>query len=337
MGFLCRLLPIRQMNRLVLIYIIVSCSCILSAQSPSEIRAYIDQYKLLALEQEKLYGIPAPVTLAQGILESSAGTSGLATKANNHFGVKAFGKWTGGIYLTWDDEPQKSKFRVYKSVEESYTDHSKILKNNSRYQSLFNISIYDYRSWAYGLQKAGYATSKAYAKALIGYIDAYELYNINGGVKLKPGKKGIIAKTTKIEDLEKAEEYVIDASEKTEEEEEVTRTLQKFVVEINGVSCTILYPGETLSSVAMKYDIPKDKILAYNETTSEADINEGDIVYLEKKKRKYKGSQDFYRVKAGDSLYAIAQRFGIQTASLAKMNDKNLFSPLTEGEKLILK
>lgn len=309
----------------------------LFAQSPSEIRAYIDKYKLLALEQEKLYGIPAPITLAQGILESSAGTSGLATKANNHFGIKAFGGWSGGIYLAWDDEPTKSKFRVYKSAQESYTDHSKFLKDNGRYQSLFNISIYDYRGWANGLQKAGYATSKKYAKALIGYIDAYELYAINGGVKLKPGKKGIIAKTTKIEDLTQAEDYVIEASEKTEEEEEVTQTLQKFVVEINEVRCTILYPGETLSSISMKYNIPKNKILDYNETASENDIQEGDIVYLQKKKRKYQGAQDFYRVKAGDSLYGIAQQFGIRTSSLAKMNHKDLFSTLIEGEKLQLK
>ncbi len=309
----------------------------LFAQSPAEIRAYINKYKSLALEQEKLYGIPAPITLAQGILESSAGTSGLATKANNHFGIKAFGGWSGGIYLAWDDEPTKSKFRVYKSAQESYTDHSKFLKDNGRYQSLFNISIYDYRGWANGLQKAGYATSKKYAKALIGYIDAYELYAINGGVKLKPGKKGIIAKTTKIEDLTQAEDYVIEASEKTEEEEEVTQTLQKFVVEINEVRCTILYPGETLSSISMKYNIPKNKILDYNETASENDIQEGDIVYLQKKKRKYQGAQDFYRVKAGDSLYGIAQQFGIRTSSLAKMNHKDLFSTLIEGEKLQLK
>lgn len=309
----------------------------LFAQSPTEIRAYIEKYKSLALEQEYLYGIPAPITLAQGILESSAGTSGLATQANNHFGIKALGGWSGSIYLAWDDEPTKSKFRVYKSAKESYTDHSKILKNNSRYQSLFNISVYDYRGWAHGLQKAGYATAKGYAKALIGYIDAYELYSINGGVKLRSTKKGSLAKTTKIEELTQVEDYVIDASEKTEEEEEVTRTLQKFVVEINEVRCTILYPGETLSSIAMKYNIPKNKILDYNETNSETDIHEGDIVFLEKKKRKFRGAQDFYYVKAGDSLYSIAQQFGIRTSSLAKMNKKDLFSPLIEGEKLYLK
>lgn len=307
------------------------------AQSPTEIRAYIEKYKSLALEQENLYGIPAPITLAQGLLESSAGTSNVAIHANNHFGIKALGGWSGGIYLAWDDEPVQSKFRVYKSVKESYTDHSQLLKNNSRYQSLFNISVYDYRGWAHGLQKAGYATAKGYAKALIGYIDAYELYSINGGVKLRSTKKASLAKTTKIEELTQTEDYVIDASEKTEEEEEVTRTLQKFVVEINEVRCTILYPGETLSSIAMKYNIPKTKILDYNETNSETDIHEGDIVFLEKKKRKFRGAQDFYYVKAGDSLYSIAQQFGIRTSSLAKMNKKDLFSPLIEGEKLYLK
>lgn len=325
------------MKKLLFFIVFFVLSRGLFAQSPSEIRAYIDQYKSLAIEQEDLYGIPAPITLAQGILESSAGTSGLATNANNHFGIKAFGGWSGGIYLAWDDEPVKSKFRVYKSVEESYTDHSKILKNNGRYQSLFKISVYDYRSWAHGLQKAGYATSQTYAKALIGYIDAYELYAINGGIKLKPNKKVTLKKTTKVEELTLAEEFVMDASEKTEEEEEVTRVLQKFVVEINEVRCTILYPGETLSSISMKYNIPKNKILDYNETVSETDIHEGDIVYLQKKKRKYYGPQDFYYVKSGDSLFGIAQQFGIKTTSLAKMNKKDLFTPLIEGEKLYLK
>lgn len=309
----------------------------LFAQSPSEIRTYIDQYKSLALEQEKLYGIPAPVTLAQGILESGAGLSELAQNANNHFGIKALGGWSGDVYHAWDDEVTKSKFRVYSSVKESFEDHSQLIKGTNRYHFLFDISVYDYRGWANGLQRAGYATAKNYAKALIGYIDAYQIYTINGGVKLKPNKKDNLSKNTKVEDLAKADEFVIDASVTTEEEEEVSHTIMNFVVEINEVRCTILYPGETLSSIAMKYDISKQKILEYNETTSESDIHEGDIVYLQKKKRKFYGPQDFYRVKAGDSLYSIAQQFGIRTASLAKMNQKDLFSELKEGEKLYLK
>lgn len=308
----------------------------LYSQSPIEIRAYIDQYKSLALEQEKQYGIPAPITLAQGILESGAGLSELAQNANNHFGIKALGGWSGGVYRAWDDEATKSKFRVYSSAKESFEDHSRLIKGNNRYQFLFNISVYDYRGWANGLQKAGYATAKNYAKALIGYIDAYQLYSINGGVKLKPNKNGILAKNTKVEDLAKASDFVIDASV-TSEEEEVNHAIMRFVVEINDVRCTILYLGETLSSIAMKYNISKQKLLEYNETTCESDIHEGDIVYLQKKKRKFNGPQDFYRVKAGDSLYSIAQQFGIRTASLAKMNQKDLFSVLHEGEKLRLK
>lgn len=306
------------------------------AQSPSDIKAYIAKYQDLALEQENLYGIPAPITLAQGILESRAGTSGLATEANNHFGIKALGGWSGNIYLAWDDETTKSRFRVYSSAAASYEDHSMLIKNNSRYQSLFNISVYDYRGWAIGLQRAGYATSTNYASALIGYIDAYQLYNINKGVKLKPRKKSFIEKTAKVEDLAKSKEYVIDESVVTKEEE-VLLAFQKVVVEINGVHCTLLYPGETLSSIAMKYNIPKRKLLDYNETTNEADLHEGDIVYLQKKKRKFHGIQDYYRVKSGDSLYSIAQQFGIKMGSLAKMNDKTFFSSLQEGEKLRLK
>jgi LysM repeat protein len=325
------------MQSILAVIAIIVFSYGLFAQSPDDIKAYIAQYKTMALQQEKLYGIPAPITLAQGILESGAGQSKLAQNANNHFGIKALGAWSGDIYLAWDDEPQKSKFRTYSSAEASYTDHSRLIKDNQRYQSLFNISIYDYRGWANGLQKAGYATAQNYAKALIGYIDAYQLYTINGGVKLKPGKTVAIARNTTIEDLSKDQQLVIDDSELSLEEEEVTTVIRKAVVEINDVRCTILYPGETLASIAMKYDISPLKLLEFNETTNESDLKLGDIVYLEKKHGKYKGSRDFYRVKTDDTLYSIAQQFGIRTSNLAKMNHKDLFSPLKEGEKLRLK
>lgn len=320
----------------LLVFFLFYSSFLIFAQSPTEIRAYINQYKSLSLEQERLYGIPAPITLAQGILESEAGQSGLATNANNHFGIKALGNWSGEIYQAWDDEATKSKFRVYASAEESFEDHSKLIKNNSRYQSLFNYSVYDYRSWANGLQKAGYATAANYAKALIGYIDAYQLYTINGGVKLKPGKKKVITKTVTVEELIKNDE-VLDGSQTTEEEEELLSISQKIVVDINGVRCTILYPGESLSTIAMKYDIPRHKLLEFNETKDESNLHEGNIVYLQKKKKRYYGTQDYYRVQANETLFDIAQQFGIRTASLAKMNHKSLLSELKEGEKLRLK
>ena len=307
------------------------------ALSTTGIQAYIKQYKSMALEQERLYGIPAPITLAQGILESCAGQSPLAKEANNHFGIKALGGWPGEVYLAWDDEPQKSRFRCYASAEDSFLDHSKLLKENSRYQSLFSYSVFDYRSWAIGLQKAGYATAKNYAKAVIGYIDAYQLYAINGGVKLKPSKTSALPQTVTIDDLTSTNQFSIDNSEATEEEMEVTRIVRKAVVAINDVRCTILYPGETLSSIAMKYNIEKDKLLEYNETGNESSIKEGDIVYLDKKKRKYNGPKDYYRVKADETLYDIAQQFGIKTKNLAKMNHKHPLETLHEGEKIRLK
>ena len=310
-------------------------SITVSAQTSSEIRAYIDKYKQVALDQEKEFGIPAPITLAQGILESGAGTSKLTVNSNNHFGIKALGGWGGGVYLAWDDEPVKSRFRTYASAEESFRDHSLVLKNSPRYRSLFSKSVFDYRSWAVGLQAAGYATAPNYAKALIGYIDAYAIYAVNGGVKLRPGKTVTVTKTVLVEGA--MEEWQMDETEVTEEQEEIARIVSRFVVEINDVRCTLLYPGQTLATVAQRYDISKKKLLEYNEVRSERDIQEGSVVYLAPKRNRYKGIQDYYVVKEGESLYSVSQQFGLKMASLGKMNGKSMLSRLQAGEKLRLK
>ena len=323
---------------LFLLMMVVCATTAMMAQSSSDIINYINKYKDIALDQEKKYGVPATITIAQGILESGAGKSGLTRNANNHFGIKAFGGWTGPVYHAWDDEPNKSRFRVYSSAAESFRDHSLFLKNNSRYRSLFSKSVYDYRGWAIGLQKAGYATAQTYAKALIGFIDSYRIYEINGGVKLKAGKTVVITRQATV--TQKAtfdESCQADEDEQSEEEETVANAVKRYVVDINDVRCTILYPGMTLSSIAMKYDIPKDKLLEYNEVASENDFHEGDIVFIAKKKNKFTGAQDFYHVRKGDTLYSISQNFGIKFACLAKMNKKDIFSQLKEGEKIKLK
>lgn len=323
---------------LLMVVVLFFSSMTVFAQSSADILSYINKYKDIALDQEKQYGIPATITLAQGILESGAGRSGLTRNANNHFGIKAFGGWTGPIYQAWDDEPNKSRFRVYSSAAESFRDHSLFLKNNSRYRSLFSKSVYDYRGWAIGLQKAGYATATTYAMALIGFIDSYKLYNLNGGVKLRAGKTVVITrKATATQKATFDASCQADDDELSEEEEAVANAVKRYVVDINDVRCTIMYPGMTLSSISMKYDIPKEKLLEYNEVASEKDIHEGDIVFIAKKKNKYTGAQDYYRVKKGDTLYGISQEFGIKYANLAKMNNKDIFSQLKEGEKIQLK
>lgn len=327
---------VQSMRRICLMLVLFVMTLGTKAQSPADIRAYIATYKQLALKQQDKYGIPAPITLAQGILESGAGKSGLTRNTNNHFGIKALGRWSGRVYKAWDDEPQKSSFRVYASAAESFTDHSKVLLS-SRYSSLFQKSIYDYRGWAIGLQHCGYATAKNYAKALIGFIEAYQLYAINGGVKLPPGRTVVIEKTVTVEELIDNPEVQLVQEEESEEERNVISVVQRMVVEINDVRCTLLYPGETLSQVSMKYDIPKDKLLEYNETTSEDDISEGDIIFLEKKRKKYTGSRDYYIVREGETLYQVSQQFGIRMSSLMKMNDLTLFDTLRKGQRLLLK
>lgn len=308
------------------------------SQSSGDILAYIEKYKMIALDQERQYGVPASITLAQGILESGAGRSGLTRNSNNHFGIKAMGGWNGAVYHAWDDEPQKSRFRVYSNAAESFRDHSLFLRNNGRYRSLFSKSVYDYRGWAIGLQKAGYATAKNYASALIGFIDSYRLYAINGGVKLRAGSTVVITRTARQGSKPTFDAACVQADdEESEEQQTVTRAVRRWVVDINDVRCTVLYPGMTLSSIAMKYDIPKQDLLDFNEITSENSLSEGDIVYLDKKKKKFTGAQDFYRVKSGDTLYDIAQQFGIRLSSLAKMNDTDIFTTLKEGTKIKLK
>lgn len=308
------------------------------SQRVGTIKAYIEQYKTTALTNEKEYGIPAPIILAQGILESGAGTSGLTRSSNNHFGIKAGRSWKGRVYLAWDDEKyNKSRFRCYNSANESFQDHARLLTTNPCYRNLFKISIYDYRGWAHGLKKAGYATAPDYAQALIGIIDQYRLYEINGGVKLKPGKTVTITRYIEVEKPVFEEECILDEDEESEEQSMIINAIKRYAVEINNVHCTVLQPGETLASISRKYDISPSDLLKYNEIISERQVKEGDIIFLNKKKKKYEGSQDIYIAKAGDTLHAVSQEFGIQLRQLAKMNNLNEYIRLDEGTRIYLK
>lgn len=317
---------------------ILLCNCIdLKAYTPANVGNYIAQHKAAALSNEKDYGIPATIILAQGILESGAGTSGLTRASNNHFGIKAGKSWTGRVLPSWDDELVMSKFRCYASAAESYRDHAKLLTTNQRYKSLFNISIYDYRGWAHGLKRAGYATAPDYAEALIGIIDQYRLYEINGGVKLKPGKTVTVIRYKEVEKPIFDEACIMEEEEESEEQSIIHNSMNHYVVEINNLRCTVMQPGETFASVLRKYDVSPSDILSFNEVASERHIKEGDIIFLEKKRKKYQGYQDVHLCKSGDTLYKISQTYGIQLHSLAKLNKINDYARLEEGKKIYLK
>lgn len=318
--------------------VIALCFCLsCHGQNTYAVQKYIERYKGVALQHEKEYGIPASITLAQGILESGAGTSSLTKASNNHFGIKAGKGWAGRVHSAWDDETVKSRFRCYDSPEESFRDHAKLLSTSKYYRNLFKINIYDYRGWAYGLKKAGYATSPTYAQALIGLIDHYKLYSINGGAKLRPGKTVTI---TTYKDVVKPvfeEDDIISEDEITEEEASVVEAMDRYVAEINGIHCTIIQPGEDLAAISRKYDISPSDLMNYNELATENQAKEGDIVFLDKKKKKYTGSQDVYIAKEGESLHDISQSFGIQLKQLAKLNNLSEYILLDKGTRLYLK
>ena len=261
------------------------------AYDPGTAYDYITRYKATALQNEKDYGIPATIILAQGILESGAGTSELTRVSNNHFGIKAGPKWKGKVHLVWDDEAQKSKFRCYDSA----------------------------------------------AQALIGIIDLYKLYEINGGAKLRPGKTVIITRYKTVENPVFEEDCILADEEESEEQTMVAEAVTRFVVLINDIHCTVLQPGETLSSISRKYNISAAQLLKFNEIGSEYQLKEGDIIFLDKKKKKYEGPRDIYVAKDGDTLYRVSQEFGIQLRRLAKLNNMNDYVRLQEGTRIILK
>lgn len=316
---------------------LLSSAAICRAQSAEEVYAYISEYKRTALNFEKDYGIPASITLAQGILESGAGTSRLTRASNNHFCIKAGTQWKGAVYLAWDDETAKSRFRCYASAAESFDDYARLLNSEASYQSLFDISVYDYRGWAHGLKRCGYATASNYATVLIGLIEQYKLYALNGGVKLRPGKTVVITHYAEKRQPDFDRECVMDDEEITGEQSVIIEALRRYAIEINGIHCTVIQPGETLASVARKHDISPLLLQKYNELQSEYQVKAGDIVYLGKKRKKYFGAQDFHITDRSQTLYEVSQLFGIQLHSLAQLNDLQDDAHLGSGTRVILK
>ena len=279
-------------------------SVFLSAQNKIH-SEYIERYKNVAIAHQKQYGIPASITLAQGLLESNAGQSRLAKEANNHFGIKCGGTWKGKTFKH-EAETGKECFRKYKTVEDSYRDHSLFLKRK-RYELLFTYKISDYKKWAKGLYKCGYATDPKYAEKLIGIIERYELNELAGGTKIAPKQDEIF------------EQVVV-----------LTHALHR--------KGTLLYvkanEGDTYESIAKEFGVKKKKLLSYNDLKSEQALLPGDIVYLKGKNKKYKGKERYYVVNEGETLYTVSQKLGVRLKNLRKMNKKKSTDEITLGETL---
>lgn len=269
----------------IFIYLILPLS-VFSQSRNRNYEEYITQYKSLAIEQMNRYKIPASITLAQGLLESGAGKSGLSVKSNNHFGIKCGGDWDGRSVSQTDDAPNEC-FRAYSHVRESYEDHSKFLRFKPRYSALFQLNITDYKGWAHGLKKAGYATDPQYAYRLINIIELYGLDKYDTKSEIKWAKNNI-------------------------------ETHQPYIS--NDLLYIVARSGDTLKKISEEFDISERKLRKYNDLYKGYLPSEGDIIYLEKKNSRASKDNIVYVVRGGDSMHSISQRYGIRLKNLYKLN-----------------
>ena len=280
--------------RKVLLYTILACTAMTlraqdAAQKPvlnTAYLQYIEQYKKIAIEQEKTHKIPACITLAQGLLESGAGMSELATKANNHFGIKCHKDWTGETY-SHDDETAAECFRKYRRAKDSYEDHSLFLMR-PRYASLFELPIYDYKGWAHGLRRCGYATDPTYAAKLIKLIEDYGLTSLETSERPKEQ----VVPTTKqpvVEESEQTQDNVI--TQTLGKDKKVSATMGELslfteheVYSEKMVRWVIAELGDTYETIGYEFNIEVSRLRRYNNAEGRKQPEIGDKVYLTRHK-----------------------------------------------------
>jgi hypothetical protein len=271
----------------------------------------------------KEYGIPASITLAQGILESGSGNSRLARLANNHFGIKCHKGWTGKTFRM-DDDAKNECFRKYKDPSESYRDHSLFLTQRGRYAFLFDYEVTDYKSWAKGLKKAGYATNPKYPQLLINLIERYDLAQYDTGRKsnrIASGKANTeetpVASATFSGSAFVAGMLPVAKSSK-----------DRPVYEINKARFIVIEKGDTFYSLANEFDIYSWQMVKYNDLEKDHVLKVDEIIYLEKKRKKAAKKHPQHSVKEGETLRIISNSYGVRLSSLRKMNK------LSEGEEV---
>lgn len=282
---------------------------------------YIGTYKDLAILHQQEYGIPASITLAQGLLESNAGNSPLAIEGNNHFGIKCKG-WTGDSIHHDDDELQEC-FRKYNSASQSFEDHARFLKRK-RYAVLFTYDITDYKSWANGLSKCGYATDKKYPEKLMSIIERYELYKYDIGQKIVATRKNLKG--------DESLEHSID-QEIIDEFKIMHNIRRKW-----GLHYVVAHTGDSYSSIAQEFGLRTEQLLNFNDIESKnSSLSSGTILYLQKKEKCAAEGYNYHIVNPGESLHDIAQYYGIRLKELLRMNNlRKNYSP-EAGEEIRLR
>ncbi len=372
---------VKQYNTLILGVLILVVTLVLSpamlmaqvaepegaAQKPTEEwvkltpEEYIFKWRDIAVEHMEIYGIPASITMGQAILESGFGNGYLARVANNHFCIKCKSSWTGATITHADDDPNDC-FRVYESVEDSFRDHADFLNTGSRYQFLFAYDADDYKNWAKGLKKAGYATAPDYAERLIGVIEKYNLALLDkkNGVALYDdylaSQNKVDISTLQQQVAEHAKEAVAEsvADAKSDVATDIATAYADNGIDPNNFRVTInahkgynVYltnrthyivakRGDTFESLSKLFKISASNLRRFNDVAKDAQPAEGDIIYIERKLAAWMGEELLHSVKSGETLYQISQLYGIRLKNLQKINRLRGNMPLTEGRTIRL-
>lgn len=279
---------------------------------------YIDTYSDIAVKHMHQYHIPASIKLAQGLLESGAGRSELTMKSNNHFGIKCHRDWRGARVYAQDDRPNDC-FRKYRRAEDSFKDHSEFLVGHKRYAPLFELQITDYRGWAKGLQKLGYATDRAYANKLIKLIEDYELY------KFDDKKYGA------------RHRHKYSKKSRAQIRKDARAAWRHQPYKTHGLIYILALKDDTFESIADEFGFKAKKLRKYNEVSKDFPLNEGDIVYLQRKKSIADKPYYEHEVQIGESMHSIAQLYGMKVRNLYRINKKTYDYVPVEGDILKLR
>jgi LysM repeat protein len=305
------------------------CGPLLKAQNSEVIKNYITTYKDIAISEMQRTGVPAAITLAQGIHETEAGRSELVRKSNNHFGIKCKTEWKGES-VTHDDDARGECFRKYNDPLDSYRDHSDFLKNRSPYAFLFKLDPTDYEAWAYGLKKAGYATNPKYPQILIKLIRDYNLqdYTLIAMGQKAPDQPVLVSTKTTDQPA-----VTPSAPIETTAAEEAT-TYPNGVFKINSTKVIFVPKGTSFLKVAEEHDLSLNRLFEFNDMAAADIAVAGQLMFLQRKRKT--GSTEYHEVLPGETVYSIAQKEGIRMESLLELNGiKETDQPLA-GEKLNL-
>ncbi|MFK8056216.1 MAG: glucosaminidase domain-containing protein [Saprospiraceae bacterium] len=326
----------------------------MSAQTSPAYHEYIQTYAEMAMQEMYASKIPASITLAQGLLESGAGRSTLATKANNHFGIKCHSSWTGKTMYRKDDDRNRqgklieSCFRKYDDPAQSYSDHSDFLTGSRRYAGLFLLKPTNYKGWAKGLKKAGYATSSTYATKLIGLIETYNLDQFDQGgstdyllassdTKVTKANAELIvaASTDRTPAISGA--AMPSTSRMTFKQPKITDRVRVLVN--NDVEYTYAAPGETLSDIARRTRSYSSEIVKYNEDIAHVitPLEQGTRIYLKPKRKAFRGRQKTHRIRSNETMQSIADKYAIKTSALYKRNNMEPGTEPRAGEEVYIR